>query len=152
MLEFAILSISRTIAVSHHLTPYPPSPAATRSIQLFIDAARGKDWSSIIGNPAKLYVSPSLYRLPHLFILTNVYLDFNSGLSVLSMLFTVIFIIQHYVLYTDHSDEHLDNIDHETRETRGRSVSLDRSVASVRGPKNGDVERGRRSELSPLLG
>lgn len=43
--------------------------------QLFLDASFQEDWSGVTGNPAKL------------------------GLSNISMIFDVIFITQHYVLY-----------------------------------------------------
>ncbi|KAF8322038.1 hypothetical protein DL93DRAFT_2129521 [Clavulina sp. PMI_390] len=52
-------------------------------IQLFADAIRTSDWSSISGNPAKF------------------------GLSVLSMIFNLVYLIQHYVLYPNHDDAHL---------------------------------------------
>jgi len=56
-------------------------------IQLFLDSASAKDWSSITGNPVKL------------------------GLAVQSMTFDVIFIVQHYILYQDRSDPALIMLD-----------------------------------------
>jgi len=78
-------------------------------LQLFVDAARTGDLSSIAGNPVKF------------------------GLSILSMLFTLLFIVQHYVLYTDHHD-----------------IYLKKTIREVSVPP----ERGRPStgERSPLLG
>ncbi|KAF8322016.1 PQ-loop-domain-containing protein [Clavulina sp. PMI_390] len=46
--------------------------------QLFLDSSRSGDWSTITGNPAKF------------------------GLSVLSAIFSTVFMTQHYILYPDH--------------------------------------------------
>jgi len=52
-------------------------------VQLLIDAQRSNDWTSITGNPVKF------------------------GLSLLSILFDILFVIQHFVLYPDHTDDAL---------------------------------------------
>jgi len=49
-------------------------------IQLFLDATLDNDWAAITGNPVKL------------------------GLSSLSIIFDIFFIIQHFVLYTNRED------------------------------------------------
>lgn len=87
-------------------------------VQLFLDASRSSDWSSIIGNPAKF------------------------GLSVLSMLFTVTFIIQHYVLYTDHHDVHL---------LHKKEIRLIDGSEPATQPER-SRSRGRSTERAPLLG
>jgi len=58
-------------ATGLHLSSAHPS----RSAQLVLDAHISSDWQSISGNPAKL------------------------GLSLLSIAFDVVFLIQHFVLY-----------------------------------------------------
>jgi len=55
--------------------------------QLFLDASVSNDWSSITGNPAKF------------------------GLSILSIVFDLLFLTQHYILYDDHTDERLRQLD-----------------------------------------
>jgi len=49
-------------------------------VQLMIDAYRSDDWTSVTGNPVKF------------------------ALSWLSILFDIVFIVQHFVLYPDHTD------------------------------------------------
>jgi len=52
-------------------------------VQLMIDAYRSDDWTAITGNPVKF------------------------ALSWLSILFDIVFIVQHFVLYPDHTDNSL---------------------------------------------
>jgi len=78
--------------------------------QLFIDAARVGNWYSITGNPVKF------------------------GLSILSMLFTLMFIVQHFVLYPEHHDIYL------KKTQRDVSVSPERRRTTSGG------------ERAPLLG
>ena len=79
------------------------------SIQLFIDATLDSDWSAITGNPVKLYVG-FLYPLSHFLLIASPPFfklkkkSSDSGLSGLSIVFDIIFIVQHYVLYTDRED------------------------------------------------
>ncbi|KDQ07031.1 hypothetical protein BOTBODRAFT_192706 [Botryobasidium botryosum FD-172 SS1] len=56
-------------------------------MQLFLDASVSDDWSSVTGNPVKL------------------------GLWVFSIAFTLLFIVQHFILYTNHADEKLKQLD-----------------------------------------
>lgn len=53
-------------------------------LQLFIDASLQSDWGGIIGNPVKL------------------------GLGLISIFFDIVFMIQHYMLYTDRSTKQCD--------------------------------------------
>jgi cystinosin len=66
-------------------------------IQLIIDASLEGDWTEVTGNPAKF------------------------GLSLLSMLFDVLFIVQHYVLYRDRKDSALENLEAQRR-AEGRAA------------------------------
>lgn len=56
-------------------------------VQLFLDASMSNDWASIAGNPAKL------------------------GLSLLSIIFDLLFMTQHFILYKNHTDEKLREFD-----------------------------------------
>ena len=72
--------------------------------QLVIDSALQDDWSGLFGNPVKL------------------------GLSAVSMMFDIIFITQHYVLYgpVPEKDEPVDKLD-EAAQDPERELLLNRS-------------------------
>ncbi|KAL9537051.1 hypothetical protein MBANPS3_012130 [Mucor bainieri] len=59
--------------------------------QLLLDAYLSGDWSGVSGNPVKL------------------------GLGLQSIAFDIIFIVQHYILYRDHTATGLSTVDEERR-------------------------------------
>jgi len=63
-------------------------------IQLLLDSGLAQDWSGVTGNPVKF------------------------GLSILSMLFDVLFIIQHFVLYRHSHDKLLEAVEDVPEEER----------------------------------
>lgn len=73
-------------------------------VQLFTDAARTSDWTAVTENPAKF------------------------GLSILSMIFTGFYIIQHFIMYPEHHDAHLIGKDEEGSKQTARSGSEEREA------------------------
>lgn len=61
--------------------------------QLIIDSALQADWSGITGNPVKFL------------------------LSIVSLFFDVLFLMQHYVLYRERADQDKANVDTRDEET-----------------------------------
>ena len=79
------------------------SGGALSLAQLLIDASLQKDWSALIGNPVKFY------------------------LAQIAIVFDILFIFQHYVLYKQKNaagDDGLANIEGEGRDPGGERTSL----------------------------
>lgn len=70
---------------------------------------------------------------------SSILLSSGSGLSILSMLFDVLFMVQHFILYKDHRDEYREGTSSPIPPAKGGSPNLT--------PR--EIEAG---EESPLLG
>lgn len=70
-----------------------------RRAQLVLDAWISDDWESVTGNPGKLYVGSAKSARTLADELRN------RGLSLLSIAFDLVFVLQHFVLYRDSPEE-----------------------------------------------
>lgn len=76
-------------------------------VQLLLDAARTDDWTAVTGNFGKLLsliLSSNFWRR-----LLSARPTLSSALSLISIAFDVVFIVQHYILYRDRGDENVQN-------------------------------------------